>query len=454
MIPFDITLLLDSPNILRGLISGDMVRYGSVIRWAAGTPNAGQIIKHLSETPGIVNELSKLPFFPVSGTANVIGHSMTYHKLLGIDSSLGTINNTLTGMTGTLANVLGVTQIAAGASVLNLGVSVAGFAYMGYKLHQIQKSLGYLQQAMDVGFERVEVRLDHLSRQTMAGFNIVFQSLDQVHQKLDTVSGQLSYLYLLVQDSRKKQESLAKAISNVQKALLIKEIAELQANLKYLSPSSWREVALSASKARLFLSSQALQSSPELDAELMLNTDIAIQGWAVATATEANLLLQVGQHQEARQLLAEETPKLSQIAQQWCRALVHDPQNQTIDTAYLFAAQPFENTIMPERVNRILEISEQDRCLRPDQIRSKQNELAVEFEMSYAPERYSSDWMNQKIATSEYLDSLSELTARLDSLQDFAELCEVTGVQSSHELLPSENIQTGLYLLPSVNELR
>jgi len=97
--------------------------------------------------------------------------------------------------------------------------------------------------------------------------------------------------------------------------MLIKEIADLQAQLKYFSADSPIDALITASRVRLFMGSQAMQASPELDAEIMLNTDVSIQGWAVAMATEANLLLQIGQHREARQLLAEEVPKFQQVAQ-------------------------------------------------------------------------------------------------------------------------------------------
>jgi len=70
----------------------------------------------------------------------------------------------------------------------------------------------------------------------------------------------------------------------------------------------------------------------------------------------------------------------------------------------------------------------------------------AEFEMSYAAERYPVAWVNRKRAIAEYLDTLSELTARLDTLQDFGELCEVAGVSSSQELLPQTSAP-GLYLL-------
>ena len=50
-------------------------------------------------------------------------------------------------------------------------------------------------------------------------------------------------------------------------------------------------------------------------------------------------------------------------------------------------------------------------------------------------------------AIAEYLDTLSELLARLDILQDFAQLCGDQSEKSSKELLPSNDAEPGLYLL-------
>lgn len=418
----DTTLLVNNPEILTGLLTGEMTRYGSVIRYAAGTTNAGQIVKHLAEAPGLTNSLMMMPVNPVIGTAGIatslIGQGITIDKLTGMQS-------TLNGMQTTLSQVMGLTQIAAGASVLNLGVSIAGFAYMGYKLNQIQKSLGKLQETVEIGF-------------------------DNVNNRLDQMSEQLAYLYLLVEDSRQKQESLAKGISNLHKAMLIEKIANLQSKLNSLRrfPNQSHESAIeTASAVRLFLGSQAMQSTPELDAELMLNTDVSIQGWAVATATEAQLLLEIGQHQEARQLLAEEVPKFQQVANSWGKELINN-NNSALATAYRFEGSPFNPYITQERIQRIKQISPADLNLNEDQIRRKKNEIEVEFEMSYSPERYNQTWQHQQIAIAEYLDTLSELTARLDSLQSFAQLCEEKGVKSSKELLPDANVKAGLYLLP------
>src|SRR4028118_1157106 len=116
----DTTLLVNNPEIIKGLLDGSMQRYGSVIRWAAGTENGGQIVRHLAETPGLTSKLTTVPFSPILGGVDVIGHGLRYHKLMGIEK--------------TLSSVMGLTQITAAASVLNLGVSIAGFVYMGYKL--------------------------------------------------------------------------------------------------------------------------------------------------------------------------------------------------------------------------------------------------------------------------------------------------------------------------------
>jgi hypothetical protein len=358
-----------------------------------------------------------VPFSPILGGIDVIGHGLTYHKLIGIKR--------------TLFSVMGLTQIAAGASVLNLGVSIAGFAYMGYKLHQVQKTLGHIQQSMEEGFNRVE-----------AGLN-------RVDNRLDIISGQLAYLYLLVEDSRQKQQSLAKAISHLHQAMLLKEIAALKAELDDRSrfpDESPREAIKTAPRVRLVLSNQAMQATPELDAEIMLNVDVSIQGWAVATATEANLLLEIGKHQEAKELLAVEAPKFQQVAERWGNELISE-ENSYLSTAYRFTNSRFKKHITPERVERITEISTSDRALSPEQIRRQKTHVDVEFEMFYSFSNFDEAWTHRQIAVAEYLDALSELSARLESLESFAHLCESRGVKSSHEILLGVDAEPGVYIL-------
>ncbi|MEG4453952.1 hypothetical protein [Microcoleus sp. N9_A1] len=422
----DATLLVKNPEIIKGLLDGSMQRYGSVIRWAAGTVKAGQIVRHLAETPGLTSKLMTVPFSPILGGIDIIGHGLTYHKLIGVDHKLIGIDSKLIRFEKTLSSVMGLSQIAAGASVLNLGISIAGFAYMGSKLHQVQKTLGHIQQSMEEGFNRIDNRLD-------------------------IISEQLAYLYLLVEDSRQKQKSLAKAISHLHQAMLIKEIAALKAELDVRSrfpDESPISAIKTASSVGLFLSNQAMQATPELDAEIMLNADVSIQGWAVAIATEANLLLEIGKHQEAKELLALQIPQFKQVAERWGKALIND-ENPYLSTAYRFTNSRFKNHITSERVERITEISPSDRTLSPDQIRGKKNYVDVEFEMSYNSAKFDQTWTHRQIAVAEYLDGLSELSARLEGLESFANLCESKGVKSSREILPGADTEPGIYILPS-----
>lgn len=431
----DTTLLVKNPEIIKGLLDGSMTRYGSVIRWAAGTANGGQIVRHLAETPGLTSKLMTVPFSPILGGVDIIGHGLTYHKLMGIEK--------------TLSSVMGLTQIAAGASVLNLGVSIAGFAYMGYKLHQIQNTLGNIQQSMEAGFNRVEADLNRIENNLNAGFYHLDQRFNQVDNSLDIISGQLAYLYLLVEDSRQKQKSLAKAISHLHQAMLIKEIAALKAELDDRSrfpDESPRSAIKTACRVRLFLSNQAIQATPELDAEIMLNADVSIQGWAVAIATEANLLLEIGKHQEAKELLAVEVPQFKQVAERWGQALINH-ENSYLSTAYRFSNDRFNHYITPERVERITQISTSDRALSPEQIRSKKTHVDVEFDMSYSATKFDQAWTHRQIAVAEYLDSLSELSARLESLESFADLCESKGVKSSQEIIPGNDAEPGIYAI-------
>ncbi|MFN9175422.1 MAG: hypothetical protein ACK58N_13225, partial [Synechocystis sp.] len=121
--------------------------------------------------------------------------------------------------------------------------------------------------------------------------------------------------------------------------------------------------------------------------------------------------------------------------------------DKALSTAYRFLGQPFNEFILPERIERICQIYPKDFNLTPDQVRRIKTEINVEFDMSYASERYNQAWINKQLAIAEYLDTLSELLARLDSLQDFAQLCGDRGVKSSKELLPSTDAEPGLYLL-------
>ena len=143
--------LIKDTAIIQGLLNGSLTRYGGVIRETA----TGRIVRHLAESPSLTNNLMSLTANPILGGANLVtnavGHGITINKLNQIQQML--------------PSILQMSQIAAGASVINAGISVAGFAYMGYKLDRIQISLGKMQQSMEAGFKNIDERLNVLSGQ-------------------------------------------------------------------------------------------------------------------------------------------------------------------------------------------------------------------------------------------------------------------------------------------------
>lgn len=413
---FPTTLITDDLAIIQGLVNGSLKRFGGVIR-ETGT---GRIVRHLAETPGWTQQLINLPVAPIAGgpslITNMVGHTVTISKV-------GEVQKTLQVTNQMLSQVMGLSQIAAGASVLGLGVSIAGFAYMGYKLHQLQKSMDKVQQTMEAGFGRIDGKLDH-------------------------ISGQLSYLQLLVEDNRKEQAQLADAINDLHKALLVKEVAGLQAaiqNRERFPDSLINEDLKKATEAKIFLSNQAFGASPELDSRKIMVADIAIQGWVIATATEAYILLETGHILEANQILNSELIRLKELASQWIEVLLKS-ERPGLATAYRFTDSRFQNYITDERVDRIAALSLLDAHLNADHKRRRVDDVEVEFDMSYNSE-FDTLWLHRQIAEADFMDALSELIFRIESLEAFASLCEASGVETSKELLPEKSCEPGLYLI-------
>ena len=412
------TFLIKDPAIIQGLLNGTLTRHGGVIREAA----TGQIVRHLVESPALTGNLMTFAANPLLGAVKIAsdtaGHGITIHKLNNVSNQLNQVQQMLNP-------ILGLSQIAAGASVLNVGISIAGFAYMGYKLNQIQTSLGKMQQSMEAGFKNID-------------------------ERLDVLSGQLAYLHLLVQENRQGQIHLADAINQLYRTILIKEIAELRAELiaKNRFPNTSIQSALKvASKLVMIMFDQVLQITPELEPQKMLLVDVATQGWAVATATEAHLLLEIGMFEEAQELLSLEVPRFKQNAEQWANNLL-DRERPELNTAYRFTAPIFKQHISQERVARIVNISSGDRNLSPEKKQEKQDDIAIEFQMSYAS-RLDQNWIYQQVAIAEYLDTFSELSARLETLQDFILLCKKIGVNNSLELLAGKQEESSWYTLSS-----
>ncbi len=133
-------------DVLVGLITEQYKIYGGVIRWAAGTENAGQIVRHLIPvaSTNLLNIIPGLDFIP-----GIIAN-FQINELKNIELAnkyqLIQLSKQIYSQVQTTYQIL---QIATGTAVLSglgLAVSMIGFAAMNKKLNTIDNRLKEIQK--------------------------------------------------------------------------------------------------------------------------------------------------------------------------------------------------------------------------------------------------------------------------------------------------------------------
>lgn len=204
-----------------GLATGKYQLYGGVVRWAAGTPNAGQIVRHL--VPFNLNPLSVVPgldFIP-GIVANIqlnqlkdITQFNTY-QLMQLSGQISTLSKST-------EQILQITTGTAILSGLGLAVSSMGFVAINNKLNSIDGRLKEIQkdvQAIKYFLESSEraklfaalnalLKIDsktafehrhtilHTSRNTLAEINMRYKELLSETSTIETAMANEEYFSL------------------------------------------------------------------------------------------------------------------------------------------------------------------------------------------------------------------------------------------------------------------
>lgn len=133
-------------DVLVGLITGQYKIYGGVIRWVAGTPKAGQIVRHLIPVGGtnLLNPIPGLNFIP-GIIANI---QLNELKNIALDNKyqLMQLSGQIFSLSQTTQQIL---QIATGTAILSglgLAVSTIGFVAINNKLNTIDNRLKEIQK--------------------------------------------------------------------------------------------------------------------------------------------------------------------------------------------------------------------------------------------------------------------------------------------------------------------
>ncbi|ERT09161.1 hypothetical protein M595_0913 [Lyngbya aestuarii BL J] len=229
------------PEIMMGIITGKYKPYGGVIRWAAGTENAGQIVRHLVASPlnplnGAVSGLNLISgiaanaqLFGLSGQVNSL--SQMTQQVLQMTTGTAFVSglNLISGIVGNvqLEQVKGETrqikeiaqsntdqlfqlsgevdslsqmtqqilQMATGTTILsglNLTVSCVGFAVINNRLNAIDNKLQEIQK--DV--KEIKSFLETTERAQL------FYALKELLKADDNIP--VEHRHTILHDSRKK----------------------------------------------------------------------------------------------------------------------------------------------------------------------------------------------------------------------------------------------------------
>lgn len=444
----------EQSEVIAGLKNGTLERYGCAIRKTSTLT----ITHFIIEPPEISQKLQDAPSARLLNSGrHTENHSKANNSFADIIDSLDKVLNksnedktsaensphnnsqenspfVITDRTITspsisqLSSILQVSQIAAAASVLNLGVSIAGFAYMGHKLNQIQKSLGDVQELIETGFKNLE-------------------------SKLDRMSVQLSYLFLLAQESNESQKRLEYALQEVHRLLLVQTLAKMNAAIQdyvMFGDQTIRDNIRIAEEVRSILLDQATRVEASLNPKALLIADLSINGWMIALIAKAQLLVKIGRYDDAIQLLTDDTNRFKQVVQQWAKTLIIDNYPSKLATAYRFAVPRLSKHISPERLKRIIRISSNDRNIGEMRLHRIINEAQVELSLK----RYANlglSWDYEQVAIAEYLDGMSEILARLESYCLYLKECKKRGIRTTEDLFVNLSPSSSFYLLPVMN---
>ncbi len=145
-----------------GLATGRYKMFGGVIRWASGTSQAGQIVRHLilPVTTQVIAAPLFAPIASIFGAGNAMFGTINAYQLHQLSGTVNQLQGSVNGLTTTAqaiasnvnaltASTQQVLQIATGTmmlSGLNLAVSAVGFATLNQKLNNIDQRLKEIQK--------------------------------------------------------------------------------------------------------------------------------------------------------------------------------------------------------------------------------------------------------------------------------------------------------------------
>lgn len=386
--------------IVEGLINGTLVRYGGTIRKAAGQPGAGQIVTFLRE--GLLDEKfleTVSAFSPHFQAARMVVDAGQHHVTRRL------IDEGFKQTHKMLGQVMGLSAIGAGASVLNLGLSAAGFYVMNKKLNALQRSSNELKQ---------------LSYKTL-------ESLDAVEQKLDALHEHVIELRFLALEHSEALDDILDAVFDIQKSQEAKHYADLRVCLDRFERGDWKERSgynqLHDSIRRVRYSWEhelaARRLDPVNDPRRFMNTLSIFRGWALASDLEI-LLARRGNKSEAAANISND---LAAQAREWTSTWTEQlfPTTEGLPGVSGFSHSSFGGMVMEEESRRLFTAQTGEMLTKQEMIRrGESGALAIANQFGRLPDQR---WRRKQIGLLQIVDMLEETTERMEGRAAEAAFC-------------------------------
>lgn len=177
---YEVTRAIPS-DVLYGLISGKFKAYGGVIRWAAGTEQAGQIVQHLIPVAGI----------PGYGIATAVASASSTLTGLVNTYQLRQLSRDVDALTAMTKHVLEATVVSGVLSGLSLAVGAAGFSWLNVKVNKLN------DEVLNIKSDVVDIK-NFLERQERALFKVALKDLQDSERLKDE-----KHRYDSIQSARK-----------------------------------------------------------------------------------------------------------------------------------------------------------------------------------------------------------------------------------------------------------
>lgn len=340
------------PEVLARLNAGELRRIGGVLRVAPGYPGAGRIAAHLRELGDLVDPAVRVP--------------------------------------------LQLTQVAAAASVVNLGVSVAGFAIVLHKIGKLQQSVHALTALTQRQHEEVMGALGGIASQLVELQYVALESRELLDATLDEVRRMRRDLL---------DSYLARVLTEVdllQRTPLPTEYDVAQALRTFGEARRWLEQTI-----------QALPARSRDDAH-WFDRLLRYRVWCLNGVAEVQLLRRVGDDRGAAGLARSLATTSRAWASAWRDTLL--PSSE-FHGAFRFAHSAFAD-LDREVYVRLVRLQE-----GPLAVISDVREVDARMDVARAMPRLGAPWIQRQRALAGLLDFSEESTARLESLSDELAMC-------------------------------